>query len=124
MAELLARAFLLYVAGGAIFASWFVYAGANRMDPAARGSSIGFRVLIFPGAVGLWPYLLARLLSDNGQRTTRPHRTARHQRWHLGVWMVLGPAILVLALAILATRPPTPTPSRDPPPTTSTGVSP
>ena len=46
-----------YVVIGAVFATWFVVRGANALDAAAGASGRGFRVLIFPGAVLLWPYL-------------------------------------------------------------------
>lgn len=47
-----------YAALGALFALGFVTAGIGVVDPAARGSSVGFRILVFPGAVALWPLLM------------------------------------------------------------------
>ena len=49
-----------YVILGAIFASAFVARGVDRIDPAARGTGLAFRALIFPAAVALWPLLLRR----------------------------------------------------------------
>lgn len=51
-----------YSALGVLFAFTFVIAGVQRMDSQARGSGFGFRVLIFPGVVALWPLLLRRWL--------------------------------------------------------------
>ncbi|MGE0638904.1 MAG: hypothetical protein AB7G12_03385 [Thermoanaerobaculia bacterium] len=34
--------------------------GIERIDPAARGASRGFRLIVLPGAVALWPLLLRR----------------------------------------------------------------
>jgi hypothetical protein len=51
----------LYLVIGLIFASWFAWRGAARFDAVAGGGSIGFRLLIVPGAALLWPYLLLRL---------------------------------------------------------------
>jgi len=64
MAELvstwLAVALGLYALLGALFALGFVTVGVQRIDPAAKGSGVGFRLLIFPGSVALWPLLLKR----------------------------------------------------------------
>jgi len=50
----------IYLWTGVLFALAFVAIGITRLDPAAKGSSWGFRLLIVPGAVALWPWLLAR----------------------------------------------------------------
>jgi hypothetical protein len=52
----------LYTACGAVFAALFVVFGLTRVDEQARGSSIWFRVIISPGTVALWPWLLRRWL--------------------------------------------------------------
>ena len=49
-----------YVGLGLTFALIFVIAGVQRVDPAARGASVGFRLLILPGAAAFWPLLLWR----------------------------------------------------------------
>lgn len=48
---------------GACFAIAFVSVLLPRYDSAARGTSIGFRLLAFPGALLLWPLLLLKLRS-------------------------------------------------------------
>ena len=48
----------LYAAIGAVTALAFVAFGVTRVQPAAM--SLGARILILPGAVALWPYVLAR----------------------------------------------------------------
>ena len=53
----------VYVACGILFAIPFTTFGVTRLDAAAKGAPIGFRLLIFPGVVALWPYLLQRWLS-------------------------------------------------------------
>jgi len=45
-----------------MFAAPFVILGVTQVDEQARGSSIWFRVIIFPGTVALWPWLLKRWL--------------------------------------------------------------
>ena len=54
------RLLQVYLALGVVFGFAFVGRGARRMDPAARTGTWGFRVLIFPGAVALWPLLFYR----------------------------------------------------------------
>ena len=50
----------VYLACGLVFAIPFVIAGAGRMDPHAAHGSWGFRLLIIPGTMALWPLLLRR----------------------------------------------------------------
>ena len=47
-----------YAALGVLFAVVFVTAGIGSVDPVAKGSSIGFRIIILPGVAALWPVLL------------------------------------------------------------------
>lgn len=49
-----------YVAAGTVFAVPFALRGAGAIDPAAKGATRGFRVLTFPGAVALWPFMLVK----------------------------------------------------------------
>lgn len=49
-----------YLACGLVFAAAFAARGAARIDPDARGATLGFRVLVIPGAMLLWPALLVR----------------------------------------------------------------
>lgn len=47
----------IYGLVGILVALPFVLRGVGRIDPAAAQGSIGFRLLIIPGAVALWPVL-------------------------------------------------------------------
>ena len=49
-----------YVAAGVVFAAAFVTWGVSRIDPVAREGTWGFRLIILPGVVALWPLLLIR----------------------------------------------------------------
>ena len=49
---------VIYLGIGVLFSLAFVMKGCSRIDADARESGLGFRLLIFPGAVILWPYLL------------------------------------------------------------------
>ena len=57
---LILEAAALYAAAGFAFALAFLSVGIGRIDPAARGSGLGFRLTILPGVVLLWPLMLAR----------------------------------------------------------------
>jgi len=50
-----------YLIAGVFVAIPFVTRWVVRVDPAARDGTAGFRILIFPGAVLLWPLLLGRV---------------------------------------------------------------
>ena len=50
-----------YLAVGLLFAVRFSVRWAGRLAPAAKAGTLGFRVLIVPGAVLLWPLLAAQL---------------------------------------------------------------
>jgi hypothetical protein len=60
MAEAFVTALTAYAAVGLSFAVLFVTAGIHRVDHQAKGSGIGFRLIILPGVAALWPLLLAR----------------------------------------------------------------
>ncbi len=62
MAEYFWMIVAAYLAVGALFGVVFVSLGIGRLDPAAMGSGLGFRLLMLPGAVALWPALLLRVL--------------------------------------------------------------
>lgn len=50
----------IYLLCGLAFGLLFVGVGAGRLDPAARGTSPVFRLLILPGSIALWPFLAIR----------------------------------------------------------------
>jgi hypothetical protein len=72
MFETLVKAFVYalatYAGLGLVFALPFVWFGVQRVDSDARGSGIGFRLLILPGAAAFWPMFLYRW----GQRMLGP----------------------------------------------------
>jgi hypothetical protein len=58
--ELMLMALGVYLLIGFLFAIAFALIGAGRIDDVARHGTIGFRVLIVPGAAALWPMLLVK----------------------------------------------------------------
>jgi len=74
-AELLVVACGIYLALGLAFAAPFVAFGVGRIDPDARRGTLGFRLLIVPGAALLWPLLLTRWVRGAGPPAERtPHK--------------------------------------------------
>jgi len=65
-AEILVLALGIYAAIGLIIALVIAFGGAGRIDPAAKGKGMPFRVrlMILPGVVGLWPVMLTKLLTQ------------------------------------------------------------
>jgi hypothetical protein len=52
-----------YLTCGLTFAVAFALVGVKRIDPRAAHGSWGFRVLMVPGTMALWPLLLRRWAS-------------------------------------------------------------
>jgi len=50
----------MYMFLGVIFGFVFIVMGISKVDPSAEGASILFKVMIFPGCVGIWPVLLKK----------------------------------------------------------------
>jgi hypothetical protein len=50
----------VYVICGLAVGVPFVLRGVDRVDASAKGASIGFRLLILPGTVALWPLMAAK----------------------------------------------------------------
>jgi hypothetical protein len=77
-----------YLACGLLFAIPFVLTGVKRIDPHAKPGTWGFRMLILPGTVFLWPLLLRRCLRGAHEPPTErnAHRCAAttDNRRHLG----------------------------------------
>jgi hypothetical protein len=68
----------VYLALGLLFAVPFALAGAAKIDPGAREGSWGFKLIVLPGAVLLWPLLLRRWIAGRPEPPveTNPHRRA------------------------------------------------
>lgn len=66
-----------YLLAGLLFAVPFVLRGVDRIDPLARAGSWGFRLIILPGVVALWPLLALRWWRGQGPpQQNDPHRRA------------------------------------------------
>jgi hypothetical protein len=74
----------VYLACGLAFAIPFVLVGVGKIDPHAAHGSWGFRILIIPGTIILWP-LLARRWKRGLQappEEINAHRQAAKQEAH------------------------------------------
>lgn len=57
----LVYAFEVYLFAGVVFSIFFVRSWLDQLDPVAKGSTRGFRLIIIPGAIALWPWLWLRV---------------------------------------------------------------
>jgi hypothetical protein len=53
--------FYLYSFVGIIIAVWFSFYKISKIDVAAKGTSIWFKLIILPAAMLLWPIVLFKL---------------------------------------------------------------
>jgi len=57
---------VLYLAVGVVTAVAFVAVGVLRVLPEPITMTLGARILLLPGAIALWPYVLWRWLRARG----------------------------------------------------------
>jgi len=50
----------LYILCGILFAIPFIIKGVTTIDQGARGTKLGFRIIILPGTIIFWPLLLKK----------------------------------------------------------------
>jgi hypothetical protein len=77
MIAMLLNLLAAYLGLGFLFAIPFALVGAQRIDPHAAHGSWGFRILIFPGTIFLWPLLARRWLPGAGEP---PEECNAHRR--------------------------------------------
>lgn len=76
VAEVIVYLIFAYLALGFLFAVWFVTVGISKLDDAAKGTGIGFRLFIFWGSLLLWPVIAKRCI--RGEK--RPVERNAHRR--------------------------------------------
>lgn len=74
VATWIVRCVALYVALGLAVALPFALRGVDRIDPSARRAGLGFRVLVLPGSVALWPIVLRRWIAGAQPVERNAHR--------------------------------------------------
>ena len=103
MVEAIVRAGLValavYLVAGCLFAAIFHAAGLGRIDHAVDGSSLGFRLIITPGLVALWPLMWMRWRAGGASTWSqeRPITPAALRRRH-GRFIVF---VLLVVLGIV-----------------------
>jgi hypothetical protein len=66
----------LYLGVGVLIALPFVWRGAGRLDPRGLGSGVGFRAILIPASVVLWPWLLIWWIRGSAVDERNAHRIA------------------------------------------------
>jgi hypothetical protein len=56
---------LTYLSLGFVFSIAFLTIGITKIDHAVKGSTWGFRLIIFPGVIVLWPVLLLKWINSS-----------------------------------------------------------
>lgn len=54
----------VYLLLGMLFSILFIWKGLTKVDPATQGSSIWFKLIIFPGLCAFWPLLLFKWIKS------------------------------------------------------------
>ena len=62
---ILLQAVVLYAAAGIVIAATFLAFGVTRVLPTRSSVTLGARIMLFPGTVALWPYVLIRWLKSS-----------------------------------------------------------
>lgn len=104
--KVLLTAAALYAGCGLLVAVTFLSRWCRSFDPSARDGSWGFRLLIVPGLVALWPVILAKVLrvrrSGSAQRPAetpvRPETLRRNHGIAFIALAILGPLLFAVAL--------------------------
>jgi hypothetical protein len=99
-----------YGAAGALFALAFQWRGLATTDAGSRGVGIGFRLLIMPGVIALWPLIALRWRAVihggsflDAQDSPVPQRRLRAA--HALAWKALAVLVPILVAAALWWRP-------------------
>jgi hypothetical protein len=61
---ILLQAVALYVVAGIVIAATFLAFGVTRVLTTRSTVTLGARIVLFPGAVALWPYVFIRWLKS------------------------------------------------------------
>ncbi|WP_190811359.1 hypothetical protein [Flagellimonas sp. S3867] len=52
----------IYFSLGLLFGLYFIFLGATKVDPFMTDSKKKVRLLLFPGVVATWPFLVGKLI--------------------------------------------------------------
>ena len=60
---------LIYFVVGLLFGIYFFFKGAAQIDPLILESKWTVRLLLVPGAIATWPFLIPKLLKTKSSKT-------------------------------------------------------
>lgn len=109
--EFLVAAVTIYLGIGLLFAILFVSFWSKRLDSHAGSGTLGFRIILLPGAAAFWPVLAALLLlrgrgePPDASRPLRPESLRVLQASVFGVVLVAVPLIALIALGARSEAP-------------------
>ncbi len=72
--EILLTVLGAYLLMGLLFAVPFAFFGARAFDPSAVQGTLGFKLIIIPGAALLWPLMAKRWISRTQPTESTAHR--------------------------------------------------
>jgi len=89
-----------YVVAGLATAVWFFVLRIKHLDAPAAGGSLGFRILVAPGVIALWPLILMKAVRppagagpDRAEELRRSHR--------LAIFILAALGLLTFAAALI-----------------------
>ena len=95
-----------YLVMGVVFTAAFQIRGFQRIDSAAQNGGIGFRLLITPGLIALWPMMAGRWFVPRGMPSPEAPISPRRSRGiHAVAWWVLLVVIPLLFVTGLLWHP-------------------
>jgi len=72
MAVILVNLFLwlisVYLIAGLIFYFPFIKMGIEKIDQNAKDTTIGFKLIILPGVIAFWPFLLRKWVNSKSDK--------------------------------------------------------
>ncbi|RZN84278.1 MAG: hypothetical protein EVB11_02410 [Winogradskyella sp.] len=54
----------MYFLIGILFGLYFLFKGATKIDPLMKDTKKKVRILLFPGIIATWPFLIKRLFKS------------------------------------------------------------
>jgi hypothetical protein len=66
LANIIVTAFGIYMLIGLVVGLVYMFGGAAKIDPAAKGKGLPLqaKLIILPGLIGLWPLMLKKLFTQ------------------------------------------------------------
>jgi hypothetical protein len=54
----------IYFLIGFLFGLYFMFLGANKIDPLMKETKKKVRILLFPGVIATWPFLMKKMFNS------------------------------------------------------------